>query len=333
MKAVKDLYDHTVSHSGLSLLLDGPAAYKRYIEKPENADTSYFRKGGMVDCFLTEPTKFEERYAVMHGSIPSGMMGDLIRVYKQLLDVPGDDEPEELFKAAYQVSGYKLTLSAVEKKFNNPENQAYFKFLQDSEGMVVVSKDEADQAAGVAFLLKTDVHTAKYLESKHHDNPLIEVHDQLNLQWEGYGGMTYRGIMDRVIIDHGNKKVIPIDIKTTGFNVLEFKKSYLKYGYYRQGAIYTDGLLALGLIPEGYELENFRFIVADMLSRLPPCVFQMSDADLDAGRNGANWIGSERSVKGYRNLVEDLKHYQQKRSWTHPSEFTETGIVLNNFEQ
>ena len=258
MTVVKDLYDHTVSFSGLGHLLDGPERYKRYIEKPEDVDTTYFRKGGMVDCFLTEPTKFDSRYAVMKGSIPSGMMGDLIRVYKQLLDVPGDDTPEELFKAAYAVSGYKLTLSAIEKKFNNPENQAYFKFLQDSEGRTVVSEEESEQAAVVAFKLKTDPLTEKYLGQTSSDNPLIEIHDQLHLEWEGYKGYKIRGIVDRMIIDHGNKKVIPIDIKTTSSNVLEFRKSYLKFGYFRQGAIYKDGILASGLVPEGYELENFR---------------------------------------------------------------------------
>ena len=29
---LKDLYNHKVSHSGLGLLLEGPTAYKRYIE-------------------------------------------------------------------------------------------------------------------------------------------------------------------------------------------------------------------------------------------------------------------------------------------------------------
>lgn len=329
---MKDLYNHKVSHSGLGLLLEGPAAYKRYIEKPENADTAYFRKGGMVDCLLTEPTEFEKRYAIMKGTVPSGMMGDLIRVYSQLLDLDNEDTEDESFQAAYSVSGYKLPLATVAKKFQSPENQHYFKFLRDAQGKTVVSKEEADQAAVVAFALKTDPYTEEYL-SISPDNPLLEVHDQVNLEWEGYKGYTIRGIVDRIIIDHGNKVVKPIDIKTTSSSILDFRKSYLKYGYFRQGAIYTDGIKqSIELLPEGYTLDSFRFIVADMAMRLPPAVFEMSCDDIDVGRRGGNWLGTDRPVKGYQCLIDELEFYQKSQQWTHPCDYNDGAILLNNFE-
>lgn len=328
---MKDLYNHKVSHSGLGLLLEGPKAYKRYIEKPESADTSYFRKGGMVDCFLTEPTEFENRYAIMKGTVPSGMMGDLIRVYSQLLDLENGDTEDQCFDAAYSVSGYKLPLATVKKKFQSPENQYYFTFLRDSKGKVVVSKDESDQAAVVAFALKTDPYTQEYLNIPK-DNPLIEVHDQVDLEWVGYKGYTIRGIIDRLIIDHGNQRVIPIDIKTTSSSIFDFRKSYLKYGYYRQGAIYTDGIKqSIELLPEGYTLENFRFIVADMAMRLPPAIFEMSDTDIYVGRSGGLWPGTDRAVKGYENLIDELQHYQSTQQWTHPIDYNKGAILLNNF--
>lgn len=330
---MKDLYNHAVSFSGLGLLLEGPAAYKRYIEKPENADTSYFRKGGMVDCFLTEPTEFDKRYAIMKGTIPSGMMGDLIRVYSQLLDLDNGDTEDECFEAAYSVSGYKLPLTTVKKKFQSPENQYYFNFLRDSKGKTVVSKEESDQAAVVAFALKTDPYTEEYLGSNHIDNPLIETFDQVKLEWEGYKGYTIKGIVDRIIINHSKKTVTPIDIKTTSSSILEFRKSYLKYGYFRQGAIYTDGIKqSIELLPEGYTLENFRFIVADMAMRLPPAVFEMSCDDIDVGRRGGNWLGTDRPVKGYQCLIDELEFYQKSQQWTHPCDYNDGAILLNNFE-
>jgi len=329
---MKDLYNHAVSFSGLGLLLEGPAAYKRYIEKPENADTSYFRKGGMVDCFLTEPTEFQNRYAIMKGSIPSGMMGDLIRTYDQLINLDNGDTEDECFEAAYSVSGYKLPLATVKKKFMAPENQYYFQFLQDSKGKTVVSKEESDQAAVVAFALKTDPYTEEYLGISD-DNPLIEIHDQVKLEWEGYKGYKIKGIVDRIIIDHGNKTVKPIDIKTTSSSILDFRKSYLKYGYFRQGAIYTDGIIATDkFIPEGYTLDNFRFIVADMAMRLPPAVFEMSSDDIDVGRRGGNWLGTDRPVKGYQCLIDELEFYQRSQQWTHPCDYNDGAILLNNFE-
>ena len=80
----KTLEDHKLSFSSLNLLDYSPAFYRQHIVNPKEEDTTYFRKGSAVDCLLTEPEEFHNRYVLSDYSEPTGMMSEFIKAYLEL---------------------------------------------------------------------------------------------------------------------------------------------------------------------------------------------------------------------------------------------------------
>ena len=85
-KKKKTLQDHKLSFSSLNLLDYSPSFYREHILNPKEEDTTFFRKGAAVDCMLTEPDKFNDRYAVSSVVPPGGMMSDYVKVYLHNID-------------------------------------------------------------------------------------------------------------------------------------------------------------------------------------------------------------------------------------------------------
>ena len=70
----------------------------------------------------------------------------------------------------------------------------------------------------------------------------FEVHNEFHINWEypnasSLGDLPCKSLLDRVMIDHTNKKIILVDIKTTA-DVYNFKHSVEEFDYCRQLAYY-----------------------------------------------------------------------------------------------
>ena len=74
-------------------------------------------------------------------------------------------------------------------------------------------------------------------------------------------------MLDVIIIDHTDKIVYPIDIKTSYHPEQDFYKSYAKYNYYIQAELYSDILKQS--ITNGYKVNDFLFLVINKKFKNP----------------------------------------------------------------
>ena len=89
--------------------------------------------------------------------------------------------------------------------------------------------------------------------------------------WVDFNTMTKcKGKAD-IVVDDGDMLV---DIKTTGKDVSDFKKSAYRYGYNRQAAFYLDG----------FNAKEFVFIVIETNAPHQIGIFRCSEMFLDSGR-------------------------------------------------
>jgi hypothetical protein len=61
--------------------------------------------------------------------------------------------------------------------------------------------------------------------------------NEFEIYWTTPTGLECKSMIDRIIIDHENKKVTLIDLKTTS-HLPDFKDKFMEYKYYRQMAFY-----------------------------------------------------------------------------------------------
>jgi hypothetical protein len=336
-KKPKTLKDHIVSISSLNLLNYSPVKYKQHILNPEKVESAAFRKGGMLDCLLTEPDEFTNRYAVSKIDPPGGMMGEFIKTYLHCMSQGKTYTEDECKHAAYQDSGFKIKYEAVLKKFEAEDIQKYVVFVQMNKDRELVSSEEYASAINMYNMLTEDEHTREYLWTP--KDPNLESYDQLKIEWkikifnsenpfdendeDKDKEYTCISILDKVLVDHGSKTIYPIDIKSTGKSVYGFEHSYIKFGYFRQAAFYMDAIKYWakenGL--EEYTIENFRFIVVETHTTNKPIIFKVSDNDLDIGKNGSE------SIKGFLCLLNQLNFHQENNIWD-----TTPDIYKNNGE-
>jgi hypothetical protein len=317
----KDLYNHRISISGLNLLARSPRAYKKYIEDPRDEESEALRKGSALDCMLTEPDKFNEMFAVAKMTPPGGMMGEFIKTYIHFINRE-DLTEDAVRRAAYDDSGFKIKFESVIKKFEAPEIQKYMKFIKDSKGKTILSLNEFASAAGMKEMLSNNEFTKKYLVDLP-SNPMIDEYNQLEIIWY-FGETECKSILDKVLVDHNDKRIIPIDIKTTSKGVGNFIQSYLRFGYFRQCSFYDyairywlEHLSGIKNWKE-YTIERFRFIVADSNLNDYPLIYICSEEDLKFGAQGGYLPYNTKYYPGWITLVESLIDHQNRRDWRYP---------------
>ena len=329
-----------ISHSSLNLFEYSPLMYKRHVLKElEEEDTTYFRKGNAFDCLITEPDKFDEKFIIMNLAPPSGLMERFVETYIEIKEKndSGLDE-DTVLEHCYTSSQFKLKKESVLKKFYIPEIQNYITTKLENKDKTILSQEEYDKVKGMVQLLENDERCMSIMQAK--DNPMIDVYDQFKIEWiisTKDRSVDARGMLDRLIIDHTNKKITIVDFKTTGKSIFAFPRSFVQYGYYRQVALYFDAIKywianeKCGLI--GYKVINPIFIVVETNLNHPPMIYKTTDNDLSVGRHGGRLKNSKRLIKGYYNLIDELLWHRDNNQWDLPKEALMTGSTnLDVFE-
>ncbi len=136
---------------------------------------------------------------------------------------------------------------------------------------------EIDSKQGGSILMTMDQYNLalklrdKLLACNDVKNILSNCKTEVAKWWVDFNTMTKcKGKAD-IVVDGGD---VLVDIKTTGKDVSEFKKSAYRYGYNRQAAFYLDG----------FNAKEFIFIVIETNAPHQIGVFRCSESFLDSGR-------------------------------------------------
>lgn len=167
----------------------------------------------------------------------------------------------------------------------------------------------------------------------------IEIFYQFPIVWEYTSGdITFKckSLLDILKIDHNEKKIYPIDLKTTGKSVLAFRESFIQWHYYIQAAFYTDAVKYLRdkLYPElsGYSVELFKFVVISSKRPIKPLTWLTTPKDISCGKYGG-FINGE-NVKGYLQLASEMKWHIDNSSYDYPKEIYDSkgNVTLDVFD-
>lgn len=328
------------SPSRLSDLDYSPLYYKERKEARDKDTSSFMKFGSLVDCLLTEPGEFDKRYNVSSIEFPSDAIKNIITgVFDDLKNRYLEDPYDPIVKrngnlafsgldefkldilkhAKYEGYGQSWKEDTIFNKVKTAGEQ-YFLTLLASIGKEMVSFEDYEKALLCIQNLKDSEFTKQYFSDE--QNPDIEFLWQVPIVWEE-DGMTCKGLLDLVIIDHVNKIIYIIDLKTTAKSVYNFEHSYIKFRYYLQGSMYYQGLRKIfnqDKKYEGYSLNTPLFVVAEQGSHNPPFIFEMSYDDMMVGTFGGIIKSSGREVKGYKRLLSDLKWHNDTGIWDFPKD-------------
>ena len=269
--------------------------------------------GSMVDALITGgQDEFDNTFIVAEfPNIPDSqvnvikyLFNNYSENYNSLLKIPDD-----LIIVATEVlefqKNWKPETRAKVIKENGVE---YYNLLHISIGKTLVNTKDYQDAQACVTILKEYAFTSEFFAE---DNPFDKTIERLyQLKFRGeYEDIKLRCMADLIMVDHENKVVTPIDLKTSFKKEWNFPSSFIQWGYWIQAQLYWYIIrqnMDNDPLYKNYELADYQFIVISNNSRIP-LIWEYPDtkADVDCyyGKHG------EIECKNWRNIVEDLSYY------------------------
>lgn len=316
------------NQSCLKRILTSPQAYleaKKRQQEKEEVVADHFIFGTVVDIMLTgSKDEFDEKFVKIPDETKcSDTVKKIIdEVFAHNEEGVSIESLRDSILVACNNVGYQSNWkddTRVDKIIK--EGNDYFDLLASLKGRTPITESEYAKALNCVMSLKSDEYTKQYVVAK--GQPNVEFWDKFIIEFD-YEGVQIKGELDRVVINHNTKKIIPIDFKTSGKPILSFPYEFLTYRYDFQAATYERGLYehptVITLLRDGYHIENFLYIVVEKDLRSNPMVFEVTQDLIKLGYEGGE---TSRGLKyeGFKQAIERLQYAQENDAWLYPMEY------------
>lgn len=225
-------------------------------------------------------------------------------------------DDDSLLLSVIRSQGYQNSYKdeTVIKKVREAGND-YLTFLIRNTGKTIISAETSMILEKIKLSMNRPTVESVFLGSDSPDGDL-EVKSELEIFFditlEGYTHQC-KAKLDRIIVDHQNKIIRLIDLKSTSGLLEYFNISVKRYKYHRQLAFYKT---ALEVLYPGYTI--FPFIIAVETTNYGRArVFIIPDEVMEKGK------------ADYESLLNRIKYHTETGNWIYPMEEEENaGIYL-----
>lgn len=324
--------------SSLSYFEISPKYFKDKLDgKIEEPEFDFLELGTKLHYYLLEPNKFEELYIYLDFDVPKGE--NQIKFCEELSPVikAKGKITDQILTQAYK-NNYKVKLSEAKTlenakklkttynkyinylskadKYKDVINASTLKFLEDAKNAIINHKVANELLFTAGYTTGSDVNNEdKFISNEHTiywEHPYIEANGE---------SIVIKSTPDRFIVDHVNKVIKLIDLKTTS-TLSKFATKFEDLKYYRQMTVYW---LALGysfkkLFPDknmkDYKKETYIVAIQTVSGsswNIPvECkVFNVKEEWLDTGEQSLSKVLSEMVWHLENDLWEHTRDYYE----------------------
>lgn len=257
-----------ISNSNIGWFLKkGPRYLKEMLDGKEGLKASFLDKGTMIHEYILQPEEFWKDYIILDFAVPKvKQQKDLLEFYANAKMVDPLASEDDILLMSYN-SAYSNNKS-IDKRIQEAKElvelyQNYIEYFRNKDSKKVISFADLNMLKAI----KKNMEDHKKANELLFNYPeTFEVHNEFHINWEypnasSLGDLPCKSLLDRVMIDHTNKKIILVDIKTT-VDVYNFKHSVEEFDYCRQLAYYWLAIHwyfknELKLNIEEYEYETY----------------------------------------------------------------------------
>ena len=249
--------------------------FEGYLHLNDDEESESLTFGSVLDCLITEPKQFDERFKVVDCKVTGKIKDVLDYVLEKHYEDRSDDissvTKQEYIEAFANCEFYpNLKLETKLLKFQNDDAKLYYKEKQCARGKQVITTEVFDDATNTANALKYDRYIGRFFADYTKD-PFMESIYQLKLQAK-IGSYIYKCMIDLLIIDHSKKMIFPIDLKSSSKPEYEFAKSFSYWRYDIQARLYWSILNTVVVHSKDfcdYTIADYTFIVINKKSLNP----------------------------------------------------------------
>jgi hypothetical protein len=241
----------------------------------DHISTQSLLEGSMVDCLITgSQEEFDNLYYV--ADYPS--IGDKEQLVAKMLYEKYHDSYElfsyipndAILSVINEVGWQKNWRDETRVRVLSERIAMYYNLIIQAGNKTVVDSNTYDHILKMVQALKTSPATQGYFADNDSMSPIRRYY-QLKFRAK-FEGVCYRCMMDLAVVDYEEKKIYPIDLKTSGHKEWDFQDSFEQWSYMIQARLYWRILKAnMSNDPyfKDFTLEDFRFIVVNKESLTP----------------------------------------------------------------
>lgn len=288
----------------------------------ENLDTLFDRVdspsltyGSLVDCLLTgSRQEFDSKFFVADfPALPEARIKVIKSVFLRTMgNTAWDDISDEVFNSAIEENQFQMNWKPETRiKVIRECGKEYYDMLTISSEKTLINNTVYNDALKAVSALKTSTSTKIYFEDNDPFNDDVERFYQLKFKGE-YKGFDLRCMVDLLYVDHVNKFICPIDLKTSSHKEWDFYKSFVEWRYCIQAQLYWY-IIRQNLDKDDYfknfKLLDYRFVVVNN--------------QIDGSKVPLTWVFDETTsestfkygryeIPNWRELVKQLDGYLKK---------------------
>tara|TARA_R110000850_G_scaffold97320_4_gene203131 strand:- start:165 stop:1178 length:1014 start_codon:yes stop_codon:yes gene_type:complete len=286
--------------------------------------------GSLVDDMLQPDFNITDKYYVFDGEKPTAMLGLLCdqlitNMVNSNPNLPADDYKILLLTTIKNLGLWKTTKDddKLVAKFT-PNALEYVTAMIESTGKTLVTNLLVQEAEEMVSVLKTHEFSRDFI--------LGDLEYQVEINFE-IGNFKFLSFLDYIKIDHVNKTIRGIDLKTGSKPVSEFLSNFIKYRYYLQAVIYKNALFHYKKVNnlKDYKVLPFQFLYCGRYEKIPTFI-EISDKWNKAARYGFD-TKSGYKHKGLYELVDNIEWHWRNEIFNMSREQCENnGLVKINDE-
>lgn len=261
----------------------------------DRIETPSLTFGSAVDSIITGgQEEFDERFMVAEfPSMPDSIVKIIKSLYKQyagtyrsLLNIPDSSIIRETEDQNYQMNWKPETRAKVIRE----KGTDYYNLLFVAGDRCIIDTQTYQDVVNAVRALKESSSTKLYFADDNPFEPDIERLYQLKFKGE-FDGITYRNMADLIIVNHKEKWVKPVDLKTSSHTEWDFYKSFVDWRYDIQARLYWS-IIRQNMDKDEYfkdfKLLDYNFIVVNKRTLTPlvwNCPFTQAQGTLRFGNN------------------------------------------------
>lgn len=261
----------------------------------DRIETPSLTFGSAVDSIITGgQEEFDERFMVAEfPSMPDSIVKIIKSLYKQyagtyrsLLNIPDSSIIRETEDQNYQMNWKPETRAKVIRE----KGTNYYNLLFVAGDRCIIDTQTYQDVVNAVRVLKESSSTKLYFADDNPFEPDIERLYQLKFKGE-FDGITYRNMADLIIVNHKEKWVKPVDLKTSSHTEWDFYKSFVDWRYDIQARLYWS-IIRQNMDKDEYfkdfKLLDYDFIVVNKRTLTPlvwNCPFTQAQGTLRFGNN------------------------------------------------
>lgn len=207
------------------------------------APTSEMEFGSLVDSLLTRGIDVTHNsYSVLSTPFPTPSVKTVLDTLNKQCGLPYNEIDDTIFLRVMNDCEWQQRWGYDARKKILDANSQYYETIRTKKK--IVSKEDFEDAMDIYLAVKHNPYLFTIFKDKNTDNTeyLYQAQFIENFQINSHNDVKVKCMFDLLIVNHKEKTIQPVDLKTSHMPAYDFAKHFLKMRYDIQASLYTDVL-------------------------------------------------------------------------------------------